>query len=55
MDYVIIKNKDSGKPRGFGFVTYDNEDSVERVMETYHEICINGKWVNISYYLKFMV
>jgi len=44
-DSVIMVDKDTGKSRGFGFITFASEDSVERVIERYHENKIDGKWV----------
>lgn len=32
---------------GFGFVTFDSEDAVERVINRYYENKIDGKWVSI--------
>ena len=32
-DCAILKDKRTGKPRGFGFVTYRNIDSLENVMD----------------------
>jgi len=42
---VIMVAKDTGKSRGFGFVTFDSEDAVERVINRYYENKIDGKWV----------
>lgn len=44
-DVVIIKDPNSGQSRGFGFVTYNNSDSVEEVFRTRpHEL--DGKTVD---------
>jgi RNA recognition motif-containing protein len=32
-DCVILQDKKTSKPRGFGFVTYFNVDCADRVME----------------------
>lgn len=37
-DAVIMKDRITGRPRGFGFVTFDNQDSVNRVLEEKHRI-----------------
>ncbi|CAH1426765.1 unnamed protein product [Lactuca virosa] len=35
------------RPRGFGFITFDSEDSVEQVMQkNFHELC--GKLVEVK-------
>lgn len=45
IDFVVMKDKATGKPRGFGFVQYDNIDSADRVMDDYSAHEIGGKWV----------
>ena len=44
-DSVIILDKDTGRPRGFGFITFTSEDTPDKVLENYEKNCINGKWV----------
>lgn len=44
-DSVIIHDRETGKPRGFGFVTYKNEASVDFVLRDKHKHKIKGKWV----------
>ena len=39
-------DKISLKPRGFGFVTFHQESSVEKVMEEKDKHQINGKWID---------
>lgn len=34
------------KPRGFGFVTFENESSVDKVMDEKDKHQINGKWID---------
>lgn len=44
---VIIYIKESGKSRGFGFITFDSEEAVDEVTkETYHEL--NDKFVEVK-------
>jgi RNA recognition motif-containing protein len=45
IDFVVMKDKATGKPRGFGFVQYDNTDSADRVMDDYSNHEIGGKWI----------
>lgn len=44
-DAAVMFDKDTGRPRGFGFVTYQDEDSVEAVLKTYDTNTIKGKWI----------
>lgn len=45
-DAIVMLDRNTGSSRGFGFVTFDKEDSVERVLRTDHEI--KGKYVEIK-------
>lgn len=45
MDAVIIQDKTTSKPRGFGFVEFTDTRAVDRVMSEYYSINIHGKWV----------
>lgn len=44
-----MKDRKTGQPRGFGFVTYAEPSVVDKVIEDTH--IINGKQVRISYSL----
>lgn len=46
VDSVIMKNKQTSQPRGFGFITYSDPAVVDKVMEDTH--VINGKQVEIK-------
>ncbi|XP_071706457.1 uncharacterized protein [Rutidosis leptorrhynchoides] len=46
-DVVVMYDHNTQRPRGFGFITYDSEESVDRVLQkTFHEI--NGKMVEVK-------
>mmetsp|Transcript_54657 Transcript_54657/g.98148 ORF Transcript_54657/g.98148 Transcript_54657/m.98148 type:complete len:324 (-) Transcript_54657:39-1010(-) len=45
VDVVVMKDRMTQKPRGFGFVQYDNFESAEKVMADYASHKIGGKWV----------
>lgn len=45
-DYVVMVDRTTGKPRGFGFVTFTTEDPVDRVMAEKDNQRIKGKWVD---------
>lgn len=47
LDATLMMDKDTGRPRGFGFVTYENESAVEATMSQPY-ITIHGKPVEVK-------
>ncbi|XP_038691141.1 heterogeneous nuclear ribonucleoprotein 1-like isoform X3 [Tripterygium wilfordii] len=46
-DVVVMYDHHTQRPRGFGFITYDSEDAVDRVLhKTFHEL--NDKMVEVK-------
>ncbi|OIW01776.1 hypothetical protein TanjilG_03914 [Lupinus angustifolius] len=46
-DVVVMYDQSTGRPRGFGFISFDTEDAVERVLhKTFHDL--NGKQVEVK-------
>ncbi|CAN8269986.1 unnamed protein product [Cochlearia groenlandica] len=46
-DVVVMYDHSTQRPRGFGFITYDTEEAVEKVLlKTFHEL--NGKMVEVK-------
>ncbi|KAK8989133.1 hypothetical protein V6N11_030499 [Hibiscus sabdariffa] len=46
-DVVVMYDHNTLKPRGFGFITYDSEEAVDKVLQrTFHEL--NGKMVEVK-------
>ena len=46
-DVVVMYDQNTGRPRGFGFISFDNEDAVDRVLhKTFHDL--NGKQVEVK-------
>ncbi|KAJ3690088.1 hypothetical protein LUZ61_019252 [Rhynchospora tenuis] len=46
-DIVIMIDQNTGRPRGFGFVTFDTEEAVDRVLhKNFHDL--NGKSVEVK-------
>lgn len=41
-----MQDKNTRKSRGFGFITFVDEESVEKVMDFKETHQINGKWVD---------
>lgn len=48
VDAVAMKDRENGRSRGFGFVQFDNQSSVDRVMQDYKNHKIEGKWVEVK-------
>lgn len=46
-DSVIMKDRKTGQPRGFGFVTYADPSVVDQVIQDTH--IINGKQVGFKF------
>ncbi|CAN8267098.1 unnamed protein product [Cochlearia groenlandica] len=46
-DVVVMYDHRTQRPRGFGFISYDSEDAVDKVLQrTFHEL--NGKMVEVK-------
>ncbi|KAG6477226.1 hypothetical protein ZIOFF_066478 [Zingiber officinale] len=46
-DVVVMYDHNTQRPRGFGFITYDSEDAVDKVLyKSFHEL--NGKTVEVK-------
>ncbi|KAK1292565.1 Heterogeneous nuclear ribonucleoprotein 1 [Acorus calamus] len=46
-DVVVMYDHNTQRPRGFGFITYDSEEAVEKVLlNSFHEL--NGKMVEVK-------
>lgn len=48
IDCVVMKDRDTGRSRGFGFVQYDSTDPVEQIMRDYADHQVDGKWVEVK-------
>jgi len=44
-DCVVMYDRNTGKPRGFGFITYTDERSIDLVMKNKLQHKLNGKWI----------
>mmetsp|Transcript_74258 Transcript_74258/g.131319 ORF Transcript_74258/g.131319 Transcript_74258/m.131319 type:complete len:194 (+) Transcript_74258:48-629(+) len=45
-DVVVMTDRETGRSRGFGFVSFDNNDSVDQVMGMHTEHQIMSKWID---------
>ena len=46
LDATLMMDKDTGRPRGFGFVTFDSEAAVDRTLEG--PLAIHGKMIEVK-------
>jgi RNA-binding protein Musashi len=46
IDATLMMDKDTGRPRGFGFVTFDGEDAVDRTLS--QPLAIHGKQIEVK-------
>lgn len=53
IDSVIMKDRQTGRPRGFGFITYADPSVVDQVMEETH--VINDKQVIVILFLHLLI
>lgn len=45
----VIKERDSGRSRGFGFVTYDNEDEAREAVEALNDTELDGRSIRVDF------
>lgn len=45
-DHVVMVDRNTGKPRGFGFVTYVDVNCVDKVMDQKDSHKLKGKWID---------
>ncbi|KAF8822613.1 hypothetical protein IE077_003338 [Cardiosporidium cionae] len=48
VDAVLMTDKSNNRPRGFGFVTFENPEVVEEVVRHYSTHQLRGKWVEVK-------
>ncbi|WFD35505.1 hypothetical protein MCUN1_002363 [Malassezia cuniculi] len=47
LDSTVMMDKDTGRPRGFGFVTFENDDGVERTLAN-QPLMLDGKQIEVK-------
>ena len=48
VDARVIKERDSGRSRGFGFVTFETEEGAESAIRDFHGHELNGRPLRID-------
>eukprot|EP00921_Rhytidocystis_pertsovi_P003074 GHVQ01005124.1.p1 GENE.GHVQ01005124.1~~GHVQ01005124.1.p1 ORF type:complete len:382 (+),score=55.41 GHVQ01005124.1:73-1218(+) len=48
VDAVLMTDRSTNRPRGFGFITYESTDVVDEVVRQYHDHQIKDKWVEVK-------
>ncbi|KAF4653524.1 hypothetical protein FOL47_010476, partial [Perkinsus chesapeaki] len=48
IDSVVMKDRVTGKPRGFAYVTYSTPQEAQRAINAGHANMIDGKWVDVK-------
>lgn len=48
VEAVIIKDRQTGRSRGFGFVTMDSEDAAQKAVEELNQKEFDGRAISVS-------
>ncbi|CAL5388192.1 unnamed protein product [Camellia sinensis] len=48
MEAKVVYDKDSGRSRGFGFVTFGSSDEVNNAIESLDGVDLNGRPIRVS-------
>lgn len=47
-DAVVITDRDTGRSRGFGFVTFENSDDAKTAISAMNETDLDGRTLNVN-------
>ncbi|EIM23503.1 hypothetical protein WALSEDRAFT_67167 [Wallemia mellicola CBS 633.66] len=48
-DYIVMKDRQTGRSRGFGFVTYANDREASSALESMNEVELDGRRIRVNY------
>lgn len=48
LDYIVMKDRETGRSRGFGFVTYGNQAEAEAAINAMNEQELDGRRVRVN-------
>ncbi|KAI8016374.1 hypothetical protein LOK49_LG05G01628 [Camellia lanceoleosa] len=48
MEAKVVYDRDSGRSRGFGFVTFGSSDEVNNAIESLDGVDLNGRSIRVS-------
>lgn len=48
VDTAVVKDRDTGRSRGFGFVTFDADDAAQTAMDEMNETVLDGRTIRVD-------
>ncbi|CAJ0543260.1 Ff.00g004890.m01.CDS01 [Fusarium sp. VM40] len=48
LDSIVMRDRDTGRSRGFGFVTYSNGQEAEQAINALHEQELDGRRIKVN-------
>jgi len=49
MDLIVMRDRETGRSRGFGFVTFTNHDAAQAALENLNDQEVDGRWVRVNF------
>lgn len=48
LDYIVMKDRETGRSRGFGFVTYATQEEADAAISTLNETQLDGRTIRVN-------
>jgi RNA recognition motif-containing protein len=48
LDAKVITDRDTGRSRGFGFVTFEEDEDARKAIEMMHQSQLDGRTINVN-------